>query len=50
MYSNCCDAEPDSKSTLYGVRLGSPSGICSNCLEHCDFYHFEEEYDGETTR
>ncbi len=43
LYSECCSAEPDSKFSTYGERLNMPSGVCSNCLEHCEFYSFEEE-------
>ena len=41
--SECCNAEPDDTFSTYGEDVGMPSGVCSNCLEHCDLSYHEEE-------
>jgi len=42
LLSECCEAIPIGEvdeSMLYG---SSPLGLCSQCLDNCDFYEGEE--------
>ena len=38
LLSECCGADPD-----YTFSVFDDAGICSNCLDHCDFKEDEED-------
>ena len=37
--SECCSSEPDYDFPIHGKDRGIPSGICSNCQEHCSLIY-----------
>ncbi len=41
--SECCGSEPDYKFSVYGEDVGMPSGICSECEEHCDLKYSDDD-------
>ena len=42
-YSICCGAPPDDNYQFDTFMNSSPLGICSECLDHTEFKHGDDE-------